>query len=596
MAAIDPVAYVRRIPPFDALPRALFDDAVRGLDVRFHPAGAHLVRPGAAPLAHLYVIRKGSVRLERDGRTLQVLEEGEIFGYTSLLKREATIDVVVEEDLVAYVLPAAAFERLLSDARFAAHFAARVAERLRASVSRGDEVALRADLDIEVAELSRRPPVWVRPELRVGDAARLMRRERVSSLLVAGDPPAIVTDRDLRGRVLAEGLGPGTPVGDVASRPLRTAPATARLHEAWASLLDGHVHHLPLTRGDDIVGVVTSTDFLRHTAPGPIAVLRRVERLASRESLPGYAALVGEMSAALLASGLDALVIGGFVARLNDALLRRILAWAEADLGPPPAPYAFVVFGSEGRMEQTLLTDQDNALVYADGVPGDWYARLGERCNADLVSAGFPECAGGYMARAWYGPISEWSERFRGWIEVPTPGPLLAASIFFDFRRVGGDLDLEPLERLLDAAGRKPAFLRLFARAAMEYHPPTRLLLRIRGESSAVDLKAQGISPIVFLARCFGLEAGTRARSTVERLDAALRAGLLDEEERATVTEALRFLMGLRLRRQLDALGRGEAPSSRVVLADLTAIERTRLKEAFRAVGTWHDRAKYHYQ
>jgi CBS domain-containing protein len=526
-----------------------------------------------------------------------VLEEGETFGYASILRREATFDVVVEDDLVAYRLPDHAFELLLEDAGFAGHFAVRLAERLRASMT--PEIAPpRPDLETEVRLIAPREPVWVAGDASVGEAARTMRRDRISSLLVRSDPPGILTDRDLRGRVLAEGLDSGTRVDAVCSRPLRTAPSTTPVHAAWASLLDAGVHHLPITRDDEIVGIVTSTDFLRHTAPGPIAVLRSIERLASRASLAGYGERVAEMSASLVASGLDAIVIGGFVARLNDALVRRILEWAEADLGPPPAPYAWIALGSEGRMEQTLLTDQDNAIVFHDdGAPRrEWFQALAERANADLQSAGFPECPGGYMARHWNAPFSDWIERFRGWIEVPHARALLAASIFFDFRRVHGALDLEPLESPLAGARRKTTFLRLLASASMEHHPPPSFLLRLRGESSVVDLKAHGISPIVFLARCFGLEAGTRARSTVERLEAAARAGLVSEEERATLVEAFRFVLGLWLRRQVDALSRRAPTSTKLALSELSAVERTRLKEAFRAVASWHERAKQHYQ
>jgi CBS domain-containing protein len=598
MATIDPAAYVRSITPFAELPPEEFEAAIASLDVAFHPAGAVLATPRGEPLRHLHVIRKGTVRLERNGRVLQVLEEGEIFGYTSLLAREATIEVVVEDDLVAYRLPASAFERLLGNARFAAHFAVRVTERLRASMAPSGLAVAGHDLAIEVQRIAPRAPVWVAADATVGEAARTMRRERISSLLVRGDPPGIVTDRDLRGRVLAEGLGPATPVGAVASRPLRTVAATTPVHAAWSSLLDGNIHHLPLTRGDRVVGIVTSTDFLRHTAPGPIAVLRGVERLPARGDLAGYAGRVAQMCGSLLASGLDALVIAGLVARLNDVLVHRILEWAEAELGRPPAPYAFIVLGSEGRMEQTLLTDQDDALVFADegARDADWFRRLAERVNADLVAAGFPECPGGYMARAWHGPMSDWIARFTGWTDAPDPRALLAASIFFDFRRVAGRLDVEPLEAVLSAAQRKTSFLRLLAASSLRQHPPPRLLLRLRGESSVVDLKAQGISPIVLPARCFGLEAGTRGRSTAERLSAAVRAGLVPEEQRATLVEALRFLLGLRLRVQLEALARGAPMTSKVALADLRALERTRLKEAFRAIEGWHDHARQHYQ
>jgi CBS domain-containing protein len=249
-------------------------------------------------------------------------------------------------------------------------------------------------------------------------------------------------------------------------------------------------------------------------------------------------------------------------------------------------------------MEQTLLTDQDNAIVFDDaGAPRRaWFQALGDRANADLEAAGFPQCPGGYMARHWNAPLSEWVERFRGWTEVPNPEALLVASIFFDFRAVAGALGLERLEATLAAARGKTTFLRLLASASMEHHPPPSFLMRLRGESSVVDLKAHGVSPVVFLARCFGLEAGTRARSTVERLQAAARAGLIAEEQHTTVVEAFRFVLGLRLRRQLEALSRRGPVSSRLALSELTAVERTRLKEAFRAIESWQEHAKQHYQ
>jgi CBS domain-containing protein len=304
------------------------------------------------------------------------------------------------------------------------------------------------------------------------------------------------------------------------------------------------------------------------------------------------------MASALLSGGLDAMVIAGFVSRLNDALVTRILTWAEAELGPPPAPYAWIVFGSEGRMEQTLLTDQDNAIVYADegGARREWFADLAERANRDLLAAGFPECHGGYMARKWQGPLSEWKERFAGWMEVPKPQSLLEASIFFDYRRVHGQLDLEPLEGVIAGAPRKTTFLRFMASTALDFHPPPMLLLRLKGGSSTVDLKRHGISPIVFLARCYGLEIGCRSRNTLERLDAATKAGLMSEENFGTVGEAFRFLVGLRLRLQLRMLREGKEPVNEVHLGELSAIERSRIKDSLHAIKVWQDQAAHRYQ
>jgi CBS domain-containing protein len=562
--------------------------------VGYYPAGTRVVREGGDPLQHLYIIRKGAVRLERGGQSLQVLEEGEIFGYTSLITRQANLDAIVEDDLLAYRLPDAQFQRLLSDARFASHFAVGLSERLKASLEHSPVALFQADFAAEVQQLVRRAPVWVGAETTVGEAAAVMRDERISSVLVRTDPPGIVTDRDFRNRVLAEGLGPGVPVTQVFSRPLRTVAAATPLYEAWSTLLEVGAHHLPVTRDGEIVGVLSSTDLLRHSAQGPMAVLRRVEHLAGREALPGYGKTLTEMASALLAGGLDATAIGGYVARLNDALLRRLLRWAEADLGPPPAPYAWLVLGSEGRMEQTLLTDQDNALVHADegAERRDWYQRLAERVNADLEAAGFPPCPAGRMARSWQGTVSEWVRRIR---DEGERRPAVAG-VLFDFRRAGGHLDLEPLEEALAAVGKGHLFVRRLAKAALEATPPNTLLLRLRGESSVVDLKAQGISPVVWLARCYAVETGTTARNTVERLNAAVRAGLMAGGLCANVVEAYRFLLGLRLRLHLWQLSEGQPTADKVALARLTAIERSRLKDAFRAIKGWQEMAAYHYQ
>jgi CBS domain-containing protein len=594
MAATDATSYLRATAPFGALPASLFEDAARAADVVFHPAGAWLARAGGRPLEHLWVIRKGSVRLERDGQTIQVLEEGELFGYTSLIARRAAIDVQVEDDLVAFRIPDAVFQALLRHPPFARHFADALSDRLKAALAQSPVATFRPDLGLEVRQLVRDPPVWVDGEATVADAARAMRAANATAVLVRGEPPAIVTDRDFRNRVLAEGLGPETPVAAIATPAPATLRADTRIHEAWTALLDAGGHHLLVAQDGEVVAVLGASDLLRSTAQGPMAVLRRVERLSSRDALPGYAAKVAEMAAALLGGGLDASRIAGLVARLNDTLVSRIVRLAELELGPAPAPWAWLALGSEGRTEQTLLTDQDNALVHADGADPAWYAAFADRVNADLEAAGFPRCPGGYMARRWSAPVSEWAAWFAGWIDAPSADALLHAGVFFDFRRVAGGLELAPLDAVLATAPRKPPFLRFLARAALEFRPPS-LLVRLKG-SSSVDLKAHGIAPVVFLARCYGLELGGATRGTVARLEAAVRAGNLAEDVFAEVAEAYRFLVGLRLRLQLRQVAGGEPARSAVAPGELGALERSRLKDALRAVRIFQETGALHFK
>ncbi len=598
MASLDPVAFVRGTPPFDALPAPAFEDAAQALEIVFHPAGTRLLARGGDPSRHLYVIRKGAVRLQREGQTLQVLEEGEIFGFTSLISGTATIDVSVEEDLLAYRLPKRQFEALLAHGSFAGHFASGLAERLRHTLERSQVVSFQPDLAVPVSTLLRGPAVRISPDANVGEAARLMADRSVSSVLVDSDPPGIVTDRDFRRRVLAAGRGPETPLLDVSSSPLKTVSADCPVYEAWRILLDSGCHHLPVASNGEIIGVLTATDLLKCTAAGPVAVMKRVERLGSRDALPGYSEKVAEMASSLFDGGLEPTVIGGFVARLNDTLLTRILRWAEADLGPPPTPYAWLVFGSEGRMEQMVLTDQDNALVWGEDVPGakEYFGALAEKAIDDLVAAGFPRCPGGYMSTRWLGGLAGWEERFRGWLERPTPQALLEASIFFDFRAVHGHLDLSPLRAVIARAAEARTFLSAMAKSAVTFHPPSGLGLRLRSESARFDMKLKGISPIVFLARVYGLESSSRTSNTLDRLRAAVAGGLIEQDTCDTLSEAYRFLLRVRLRTQIRAISEGKPPSNLVSLSDLSSMERSRVRDAFRAIEVWQERASYHYR
>jgi CBS domain-containing protein len=598
MVSLDPVAFVRGTPPFDALPAPAFDEAAKALDIAFYPAGTRLLTRGGNPSQFLYVIRKGAVRLERETQTLQVLEEGEVFGFTSLISGKATIDVTVEEDLLAYRLPRKQFEALLAHAAFAGHFASGLAERLRNTLERSQAVSFQPDLAIPVSTLLRGPAVRISKEATVGEAAKLMAERSVSSVLVDSEPLGIVTDRDFRRRVLAMGRGPETPVLDVYTSPVQTVSADCPIYEAWRILLEAGSHHLPVERRGDIIGVVSATDLLKCTAAGPVAVMKRVEQLASRDQLPGYATQVAEMASALFSGGLEPTVIGGFVARLNDTLVTRILRWAESDLGPPPTPYAWLVFGSEGRMEQMILTDQDNALVYGDDVPGarEYFTALAEKAIADLQAAGFPLCPGGYMASRWLGPVDFWVDRFEGWLDKPTPQALLEASIFFDFRAVHGHLDVDRLRVLASRSKGARTFLSAMAKSAVTFHPPGGLALRLRSESARFDMKLKGISPIVFLGRVYGLEAGSQTSNTLDRLKAAVEAGLISQDTCDTLGEAYRFLLRVRLRTQLKAISEGKPPSNLVSLSDLSSMERSRLRDAFRAIEVWQERAAYHYR
>jgi CBS domain-containing protein len=435
-----------------------------------------------------------------------------------------------------------------------------------------------------VKQLIKKAPLFIESGATVQQAAKAMQDARVDSILVRTEPPGIVTDRDLRGRVLAEGLTGDTPVERIMTRPLKTITSDAPCFAALRLMLDENLHHLPVVEEGHIVGVISATDLLVHEGDNPIYLRSILNDLEEPANLQNYGQKVATLVRALFLGGLSALHISQLVSSLNDTLVRRLVYLAERVLGPPPTPFAWIVFGSEGRLEQTLLTDQDNALIYSDESPSaqSYFTAFAQRVVDGLIEVGFPPCTGGFMATNWHKPLAEWRQLFEKWLRLPEPQALLDAAIFFDFRAVAGTLSLEPLEETVAEAKPHKLFLSYMARDAIKFRPPIGFLNRLRSDAGRVDLKKGGIGPIVALARVAALAAGSRERSTLERLEVAkASAAMLSREDATNLAEIFPFLFQLRLAQQLRCIQASLPVGHYVRPADLSVFERRHLKEAF---------------
>ncbi len=597
---MQPIEFLQHTPPFDSLDAEALQRAARALKIVRYPPETLILQREGEPSHYLYLIREGAVRLEQGGQPVLTLEEGDIFGFPSLLSQRAPVfDVIAEEPALIYQIHEDVFRDLLKQPAFADYFLQSLGERLRRTVARQPRSALAfGDFAAPVSGLIQRAPVFVSPQVSVAEAARVMHEHGISSVLVSADPPGILTVRDLRSRVLAQERSPSTPVGQVMSAPLHTIPAHVPIYEALLAMMEAGIHHLPVEENGRIVGVVTDTDLLRKQMHNPLTLFERVRRVQRPDDVATYARDIAATVDWLFRNGLEVSHIGRIVASLNDTLMARFIQLAEEELGPPPTSYAWLALGSEGRMEQLLLTDQDNALVYAEATPeaDAYFERLAEWMVRALITVGFPACQGGYMATHWRRPLDEWVRLFRAWVDTPTPQALMEAGIFFDFRRVDGSLSLEPLREVVRQGGEKRMFLAHMARAAQAWRPPLGLFRRIRDERGWVDIKRGGIAPIVAMARVYALEAQSDARPTLDRLQAARKSGILSQEGCDTLCEAFRFLLRLRLRTQLEAVHRGERPGNDIHLKSLSLLERHMLKEAFLAIRNMQEALGFRYQ
>jgi CBS domain-containing protein len=438
----------------------------------------------------------------------------------------------------------------------------------------------------------------VSPTTTVAEAAEAMNKAWVDVALVTDEPMGIITDRDFLVRVLAREQGPDTLVSAVMSQPVKTFPVDTPVYVALLHMLEQNIHHLALVRDGHIAGVVSADVLLRHQAKNPLYFLRRLEHAEDTDkALSRYALDIAGIVETLHKGGLDVAQIGRIVASLNGTLITRLLRLAEQELGTPPTPYSWIVFGSEGRMEQLLLTDQDNALVYKEDTPEarEYFKAMAERVVNGLISAGIPPCPGGYMATNWCQSLGEWLRLFKSWVNSPSPQALLQACVFFDFRAVYGELSLQPLERVLHETGEQSIFLAHMSQTALEFRPPLNFFGRIRAKAGRVNIKKGGVAPIVHMSRFYALQAGMHTRSTFERLEAAAEAGKLSRDGAEALAETYRFLLQLRLQEQIARMKAGTAPDNSIRLQSLSALENRRLKEAFLAIKELQDSISHRY-
>ncbi len=452
-------------------------------------------------------------------------------------------------------------------------------------------------------DLLRRAPVLLPPTADIVSAARLMRQQRVSSVLVVDGQRlvGIVTDRDLRSRVVAEALSPQAPIADIATPSPRCLPPQATGFDAMLLMTRHNIHHLPVldsnAAGAQVLGVVSLSDLQVQQDNSAVFLAGEIYRQPDVPGLVRASTRIRSLQRQLAAAGASAYASGHVITAITDALTTRLLELATARLGPPPLPYAWVAAGSQARGEQTARSDQDNCLLLDDSFDsaehGRYFEALARYVCDGLDACGYMHCPGGIMAmtEAWRQPLAAWAQYFENWIERPEPKALMWSCVFFDQRAVHGDSTL--LARLraevLQRGRGNARFLAHMAANALSREPPLGLFGGIRaargGEhEGTVDLKHLGIAPIVELARVYALSAGDAAVNTHERLERAAAGGDVSAGSAHDLRGALEFLATQRIRHQARQLEAGRHADNFLPLADLSQFERSQLKDAFAVV------------
>ncbi len=614
--------FVRTVVPFNTLSDEELTRVVSRMEIAFYPRGERIYHAGGPPATDLAIIKSGSVKVtlpdDLGGEILVDLRgEGDCFGAVSLLQgSQALFDVTAREDIIAFLLPAAIFKDLYSShTAFHRHFSFSLARNLQAVrrtpdqgltlLAGGGSLGLEAVLKrSQVSELMTTSVLACLPQTPIRAAARNMTNQRVGSIVVVeqtGVPVGVVTDTDLRVRVLAAGVDPGAPVAEVMSRPIRTIDNKAFAFEAMLEMIRHRVHHLVVVEGERMVGVLSDHDVRVVTGAAPVGVMRDLDKINSAEGLELIHQNLDPVLEMLLRLGGSAQYMLDLATEFNDRLLLKILELTELEMehqgrGRAPVPYSWLALGSAGRCEQALRTAQHNGLVFMN-VPAerasavkDWFLDLAGRAVERLHTCGFPLSEHGLQANspACCQSEAQWQNAFSEMIREAGQCALPAAGSLFDLRGVHEEMAFAESLRLYvsQAIEDNRHFLARLARVGPHNRPPLGFLREFVVEKSGeyrdqLDLKVSGLTPLINAVRVLALEQGLTVTSTLGRLAELAKRGILQERFAADLADAYSFIVLLRVARYLEARGAGHEPNAHLDPASLNPAQRKMLKDSF---------------
>lgn len=595
--------------------------------LRFYSAGSSIVQPSNGPVDYVYILKQGHVlgqrpRLNGEGmETTQEIAPGECFPIAAMVGERATrTNYVADEDSFCLLLDRNAFKLIFSESEAFRDFALRGVSSLLGKAHQ--QVQLQAvetlgsqySLDTRLGILISPNPVTCHSGISLRDSVRLMHENNVGSLVMVnetGYPIGIFTLRDLR-RVIAHGNGNlEQPLDEIMTHKPFYLPPTATAFDAALSMTRRQIAHICVVEMGRLIGVITERDLFSLQRVDLVRLARMISSANDIETLVSLRGDIARLIDNMLAHGATPEQLTHILTLLNDHTVARVIELTIASYGDPGFPFTWLVFGSEGRGEQTLHTDQDNGILFeADSAEEAEEKRqillpLALKINQALDRCGFSLCRGNIMASNPELCLSrhEWLRRFSDIIQRPSAENLLKSTIFFDLRPAWGpsegyELLIEGLLHMIDDS---PLFQRMMAVNAMQHRPPIGrfrdFVVASRGkDKDTLDLKIEGLTPFVDGARILALANKITACNTLERFRALAEQGHIDEKDAAAYEEAYLFIQLVRMQQHQHQEREGQPLSNRLDPDTLNALDRRILRESFRQAQRLQIRLSVRYQ
>jgi len=607
-------SFIQSIPPFDSLPKPALAQLVKELNISY-VRKEEMLPPEGINEPRLYIVRKGALSCMSDeDELISRLGEGDLcteFCKQTLhtpndIKQRAPRKIQTDEDCLIYSVDVGVISDLSEQfPSISDYFHYNSSQRLKNKMSKVNEEAIISSslMNTSVSDFYHTPIAGIDATQTIQEAAIEMSEKGYSCLVVFDNNESVglVTDKDIRRDCVAKGLPTTALVTEIMTKHLHTIDLKNNAYDALMTMTAKHIHHLPVTEQGNVVGMVTVTDLMNNEGHNAVNFSSIIRKAKSLDELVSISELLPKLQIRLSKLGASADHVGKSISAITMAFTKRLIEMAEERYGPAPVPYAWLAAGSQARQEQLAHSDQDNGIIICNSMKpydDDWFERLAHFVCDGLADCGFIYCPGDIMATnpKWRQPVKVWQKYFDGWVDTPTPQALLNSSVFFDLETICGDASLLDTvrENLLKKTTKSSLFIAHLSKNALGLRPPLGFfrdfVLEQKGKhKDTLDLKHNGIAPIVDLARIYALSQGIASVNTIERIKQAAATPALSKASAENLIDAYEFLGLLRVNHQANRLVAGQEPDNHLSPKDLSKLEREHLKDAFKVIKELQD-------
>lgn len=604
MSVLEQKAFIAAIPPFDRLLEADLERMVQSVDIAYFKAGETLIPASTVP-EHLFIIIKGLVHELQEEEKVSAYTVQDSFNPLALIENLNSNAYVAQEETICYLMPKVVFLNILNrNKSFENFYYQDLTARLNDLIEQRNSKEVASFMVARISDAYIQPPIFVEASLSIADAVKTMREQKIMALLVKkGDAVGIMTDTDVSNHVVLKRVSIDAEVGQIATFNLIGAKTDDFLFNANLLMTRNSIKHLIVyDQADKIAGILDQVDLLSYFSTHSHLIAVQIERATTTEQLKKASQTLVNMIQSLYSRGVKVRFISQLVSELNKKIFEKLY-----QLVAPPellANSCLLVMGSEGREEQILKTDQDNAIILRDGFDYPEMQALTKTLTETLIDFGYPPCPGNIMVSNpyWCKSLKAFQEQIYQWVDKRDEEALMNLAIFYDAQAIAGDVGLLKASKdyLYKLLNDNLIFFSCFARPTLSFETPLSwfegFIVEKNEHKDELDMKKGGIFPIVHGVRSLALEHRLIQSNTIERVKALRDKGVLDKDFSIELIEAFAFMISIRLDAELKKVSLNQSYDNYIKPDALNKLERDLLKDSFKIVNEFKKFITHHFR